>query len=184
MKPIRDRLIFPQRLHVTVRSVVVLRTVPVFPSSPIIFHIGPSRGVKGSGTEEIDQRVACLQVKEAYRFDLKKRKHFILEKNSPENCSLTQRNDVHIATRQSPDTRGSCELSRFLKTVYCDGRDQLCLSYTGCTCSLSRSGQRPRCVSSLCKLSDPLLPLQCPCSTLVSIRSVLYRFLSTRERRC
>ena len=98
-----------------------------------------------------------------------------------EKCSVTQRNDV-----QSQET-WVCVPVRFLgfrNTVCCDCRDTLSLSYTGCTCSLSRSGQRPSFPSLFCKLSGSRLPLLCPGLTLASIRSVLCRFLPSRQRRC
>ena len=47
MKPIRDRQVFPQWLHVTFS--VYVKRVPVFPPSPFVFHVGRSSGCKGSG---------------------------------------------------------------------------------------------------------------------------------------
>ena len=44
MKPIRDRQIFSQRLHVTILFKVGFRRVPIFPSSPFVFHVGDEDG--------------------------------------------------------------------------------------------------------------------------------------------
>ena len=50
MKLIRDTLVFPQRLHVTIYPVSILKGSRFSPPSPVVFHAGPSFDFKGSGS--------------------------------------------------------------------------------------------------------------------------------------
>ena len=49
MKPIRDRQIFPQRLHITICPVFISEGSRFVSPSPFVIHVGPSFDFRESG---------------------------------------------------------------------------------------------------------------------------------------